>query len=100
MASAGYRPSSVDLSSADQTADTENPTRLKGASITTSPSAAVSLKDGSSGSTLAKIPANPVVGAWFEFGDMYFENGIYVDAGGSATGVITLDRKQFINENT
>lgn len=94
----GYRPNAVDISSTDQQAITSQPTALRGIHVQVSNSAVIQLKDGSSGSTIARVPANTGAGTWIELGDMPFANGIYQDAGGAATGTITYVYKQFQNE--
>ena len=88
---------SINIATADQAlVTTLTKQALTGVTITTDNNQAIALKDGSSGDTLAKVPANAGVGTTFNFLDIKFPDGIYLDAGGSATGVVTVAHWSYI----
>ena len=59
--------------------------------VVTTNSAKMELKDGSGGTVKYALPSTSTAGLVVNFENgLKFEKGIYVDAGGSATGLITI----------
>ena len=88
---------SVNLATADQAlvvAYTKQ--ALTGILVTTSNNAKVELKNGATGDVIAAVAASSPVGHTVNCLDAKFPDGIYVDAGGSATGVITVVHWSYI----
>lgn len=91
----------VNLATADQALVGSYKTQaLTGVIVQTTLSAEVELKDGSAGDTLARIPTGSVVGTTFNFLDIKFPNGIYVDAGGGQTGIFTVAHWAYVKGTT
>ena len=69
---------------------------LTGVIDTTDKNKVIALKDGTGAATLAKITANAGVGTSFNFLDIKFPDGIFLDAGGSATGIVTIAHWSYV----
>lgn len=64
---------------------------LAGVIINTDNSAAIQLKNGSdTGAVLATVAATAGVGTTVDFFNVKFPDGIFFDAGGAATGLVTV----------
>jgi len=86
----------IDLATQDRalvkTGDTARKGRaLSGIIINVTNSVAIQLRDGSvTGEVKATVVITAGVGATIDFFDIKFPNGIFLDAGGSATGNVTV----------